>query len=103
MQTIKKLIDFLWPISCLIFLDELCVAQGMGWFDDQLNFDASVSPSVFLIYQGRSFIEKMRGSYLSTLQMYSTDIGSLDARVASDLDPAGRESLNHLSRRVYIC
>ena len=33
--------------------------------------------------------------------MYSTDIGSLDARVASDLDPAGRESLNHLSRRVY--
>jgi len=44
------------------FQDELCVAQGMGWFDDQLNFDAS---------------------------MYSTDIGSLDARVASDLDPAG--------------
>merc|ERR1719318_2086917 len=43
------------------FQDELCVAQGMGWFDDQLNFDAS---------------------------MYSTDIGSLDARVASDLDPA---------------
>ena len=65
----------------------------MGWFDDQLNFDASVSLSLFfLIYQGRSFIEKVRSSYLSTLQMYSTDIGSLDARVASDLDPAGRES-----------
>ena len=67
----------------------------MGWFDDQLNFDASVSPSVFYlqIFQGHSFIEKVRSSYLSTLQMYSTDIGSLDARVASDLDPAGRESI----------
>merc|ERR1712130_230766 len=24
------------------FEDELCVAQGMGWFDDQLNFDSSM-------------------------------------------------------------
>ena len=29
----------------LIFPDELCVAQGMGWFDDQLNFDSTVSLS----------------------------------------------------------
>ena len=30
-------------IFTLIFPGELCVAQGMGWFDDQLNFDSSVS------------------------------------------------------------
>jgi len=44
------------------FQDELCVAQGMGWFDDQLNFDSS---------------------------MYSNDLSSLDARVAEDLDVEG--------------
>merc|ERR1712088_426513 len=42
------------------FEDELCVAQGMGWYDDQLNFDSS---------------------------MYSTDISSLP--IASDLDAEG--------------
>merc|ERR1712066_802157 len=44
------------------FQDELCVAQGMGWFDDQLNFDSTI---------------------------YNQDIGSLDARVAADLDVEG--------------
>ena len=35
--------------------------------------------------------------------MYSTDIGSLDVRVASDLDPAGRLSrLDHLYLDVCI-
>merc|ERR1719225_2065997 len=24
------------------FQDELCVAQGMGWFDDQLSFDSTI-------------------------------------------------------------
>merc|ERR1712228_1009940 len=44
------------------FQDELCVAQGMGWFDDQLNFDSTI---------------------------YNQDIGSLDARVAADLNVEG--------------
>merc|ERR1712088_1094266 len=44
------------------FQDELCIAQGMGWFDDQLNFDST---------------------------MYYDDIGSLHASVASDLDVGG--------------
>jgi len=44
------------------FQGELCVAQGMGWFDDQLNFDSS---------------------------MYVTDISSLP--IAADLDVEGEK------------
>merc|ERR1739842_291683 len=44
------------------FQGELCVAQGMGWFDDQLNFDSS---------------------------MYNTDISSLP--IAADLDVEGEK------------
>ena len=96
----------LWPTSCLIFSDELCVAQGMGWFDDQLNFDASVSPSVFFNLS-RAFF------YWENERFLFVNFADVQHRHRITWCPGGCRSwpcrsgvilrLNHLSRRVYIC
>ena len=45
------------PTHCESVLNsgELCIAQGMGWFDDQLNFDISVSLYFIFLWSNLKF------------------------------------------------
>ena len=102
-----KLIDVLSPTSCLIFPDELCVAQGMGWFDDQLNFDASVSPSVFFFKFFKDILLLRKWEVLFC-QLCRCTAPTLDHLMPGwlqilTLQVGSHSRLDHLSRSVYIC